>query len=112
MKLDLRRNAEAVQAIRKAAIDAKIVLSSQPSVKLDIPLPEGRRYQREITRQQFETLIEPVIQRTIDPVSKPSKTQDSSPNRLMKSSSSAARPASLGCSNSWRRSSIAIPTRN
>src|SRR6202043_3939712 len=33
--LDLRRNAEAVQAIRKAVIEAKIALSSQPSVKLD-----------------------------------------------------------------------------
>src|SRR5271169_62742 len=39
--LDLRRNAEAVQAIRKAVIDAKITLSSQPSVKLDIALPAG-----------------------------------------------------------------------
>ena len=52
--VDLRRNAEAVQAIRKAVIDAKIALSSQPSVKLDIELPGGKRYQREITREQFE----------------------------------------------------------
>src|SRR5579862_5876422 len=37
--LDLRRNAEAVQVIRKAVIDAKITLSSQPSTKLDIELP-------------------------------------------------------------------------
>src|SRR3954469_7468469 len=37
--LDLRRNAEAVQAIRKSMIEAKIALSSQPSVKLDIELP-------------------------------------------------------------------------
>src|SRR6478736_5187936 len=34
--LDLRRNAEAVQAIRKAVIEAKIALSSETSVKLDI----------------------------------------------------------------------------
>src|ERR1700686_2615173 len=67
LKLDLRRNAEAVQAIRKAVIDAKILLSSQPSVKLDIPLPDGQSYQREITREQYEALIEPVIQRTIGP---------------------------------------------
>jgi len=82
MKLDLRRNAEAVQAIRKAAIDAKIVLSSQPSVKLDIPLPEGRRYQREITRQQFETLIEPVIQRTIDPCKQALKDTGLEPEQI------------------------------
>ena len=67
MKLDLRHHAEAVQTIRKSVIDAKILLSSQPSVKLDVSLPGGHRYQREITRQEFEVLIEPVIQRTIGP---------------------------------------------
>src|SRR6478609_7457428 len=55
--LDLRRNAEAVQAIRKAVIEAKIALSSQPSVKVDIELPGRKRYQREISLQQFEQLI-------------------------------------------------------
>src|ERR1700758_669832 len=45
--LDLRRNGEAVQAIRNAVIEAKIALSSQPSVKLDIALPGGKRYQRQ-----------------------------------------------------------------
>src|SRR5947199_7433115 len=39
MKLDLRRNGEAVQAIRKSVIEAKIALSSQPTVKLDVHLP-------------------------------------------------------------------------
>src|SRR5678815_387685 len=67
LKIDLRRNAEAIQAIRKAVIDAKISLSSQPSVKLDIELPGGKRYQREITREQYEQLIQPVIDRTIGP---------------------------------------------
>ena len=67
LNLDLRRNGEAVQAIRKAVIDAKIALSSQSSVKLDIELPGGERYQREITREQFERLIEPVVQKTIAP---------------------------------------------
>src|SRR6204780_4825652 len=46
LNLDLRRNAEAVQAIRKAVIDAKIALSSEPSVKLDIELPGGPHYRR------------------------------------------------------------------
>ncbi|PYY20340.1 MAG: molecular chaperone DnaK [Acidobacteria bacterium] len=67
LKLDLRRNGEAVQAIRKSVIDAKIALSSQPSVKLDVELPGGKRYQREITREQFEQLIEPIIQKTVAP---------------------------------------------
>jgi Fe-S protein assembly chaperone HscA len=62
---DLRGNAETVQAIRKAVIEAKIALSSEPSVKLDIELPGGKRYQREITREQYEQLIQPVIDRTV-----------------------------------------------
>ncbi len=49
--LDLRRNGEAVQAIRNAVIEAKIALSSQPSVKLDIEVLGGKRYLREITRR-------------------------------------------------------------
>lgn len=65
--LDLRRNAEAVQAIRKAVIDAKIALSSQPAVKLDIELAAGKCYQREITREQFEQLMQPIIDRTVGP---------------------------------------------
>jgi Fe-S protein assembly chaperone HscA len=67
LKLDIRRNGAAVQAIRKAVIEAKIALSSQPSAKLDVELPGGRRYQREITREQFEQLIEPIIQKTVAP---------------------------------------------
>ncbi len=66
-RLDVRRNGEVVQAVRKAVIDAKILLSSEPSSKLEIELPSGQRYQREITREQFETLIEPVLQRTMAP---------------------------------------------
>src|SRR5205807_7475165 len=65
--LDLRRNAEGVQGIRKAVIEAKIALSSQNSVKLDIELPEGKRYQREITREQFEQSVQSIIDRTVGP---------------------------------------------
>jgi molecular chaperone DnaK len=64
---DVSRRSEVVAAIRKAVIEVKIVLSSQPSAKLDIELPDGKRYQREITRQQFEELAAPVIDRTIAP---------------------------------------------
>ncbi len=65
--LDLRRNAEAVQAIRKAVIEAKIALSSEMLTPLDVTLPGGQRYQREISREQFEQLIRPVIERTVAP---------------------------------------------
>src|SRR5436309_8661169 len=67
LKLDLRRNGEAVQAIRKSVIDAKIALSSSEATKIQVTLPGGQTYAREITRAQFETLIAPVIQRTVGP---------------------------------------------
>ena len=80
--LDLRRNAEAVQAIRKDVIDAKIALSSQPSVKLDIALPEDRRYRREITREQYEQLIQPVIDRTVGPCKQAMKDAGLKPEQI------------------------------
>jgi len=67
LKLDLRRNGEAVQAIRNAVIEAKIALSSQPKTKLDIELPGGKRYQREIGVDVFGRLIQPVVERTLAP---------------------------------------------
>ena len=82
LAIDLRRNAEAVQAIRKAVIDAKIALSSQTAVKLDIELPAGNRYQREITREQFEQLIQPIIDRTIGPCKQALKDADLKPEQI------------------------------
>jgi len=87
--LDLRRNAEAVQAIRKAVIEAKIALSSEPSIKLDIELPGGKRYQREITREQFENLIDPpeypqssILQRTVGPCKQAIKDAGLKPEQI------------------------------
>jgi len=89
LNLDLRRNAEAVQAIRKAVIEAKIALSSQPSIKLDIELPGGQRYQREITREQFEQLIDPpdypessILQRTVGPCKQALKDAELKPEQI------------------------------
>jgi molecular chaperone DnaK len=65
--LDVSRNGEAVATIRKAVIEAKVALSSQPGTKLDVELLGGKRYQREITREQFEQLIQPIIDRTAGP---------------------------------------------
>ncbi len=65
---DVRANAEVVQAIRKAVIEAKIALSDAESARLSVVLPGGQQYAREITRTQFEQLIQPVIARTAAPV--------------------------------------------
>src|ERR1700728_3048120 len=64
---DLRRDAEAIQAIRKAMIEAKIALSSQSVAQIDVKLPKGGHYRREISREQFELLIQPVVARTMMP---------------------------------------------
>jgi molecular chaperone DnaK/molecular chaperone HscA len=64
---NVRSNGETVQAIRKAVIEAKIWLSSNDVARLDVTLPSGKRYSREITREQFEGLIAPVIARTAGP---------------------------------------------
>jgi len=65
--VDLRAHPSAVQGLRKAAIDAKIRLSTEPAAKFDIELPNGDRYQREIPREVFEQLIEPILERTAAP---------------------------------------------
>jgi Fe-S protein assembly chaperone HscA len=65
--IDLRQHPDAVQAVRKAAIDAKIQLSADQSAQFDLELPNGDRYQREIPRDVFEQLIEPILERTAGP---------------------------------------------
>jgi len=64
---DVRGSAETVQAIRKSVIEAKIRLSTEDSARLDVLLPSGKRYAREITREQFEAIAAAVVQRTAAP---------------------------------------------
>lgn len=67
MGLDFRRNAEVVQAVRKAVIEAKIHLSEHTHANLEVDLPGGKRYERELTRKDFEKLIQHIIDRTVGP---------------------------------------------
>jgi len=80
--LDVRRSGEAVQTIRKAVIDAKIALSSNDQTTLDIELPGGKRYQRTITREQYEQLIRPVVDRTVGPVRQAMKDAGLTPQQI------------------------------
>jgi molecular chaperone DnaK (HSP70) len=57
-----------VQAVRKAVIEAKIALSDAESAKLEVSLPNGKKYAREISRAQFDELTRSVIARTAAPV--------------------------------------------
>jgi molecular chaperone DnaK len=62
--------AETVQAIRKAAIQAKIDLSSVDETAINVDrspaLPDG--FVRQITREEFDALIRPLVDRTLAPV--------------------------------------------
>jgi len=80
--LDVRRSGEAVQTIRKAVIGAKIALSADEQTTLDVLLPDGKRYQRVITREQYEQLIRPVVDRTVGPVRQAMKDAGLTPKQI------------------------------
>lgn len=63
---DLSGNHEAVQLLRRAVITAKEQLSFQPVAYIDLEY-QGKKYQREITRERFESLIGDIIERTLVP---------------------------------------------
>jgi len=66
-KLDLRAHAASVQQLRDAVIEAKIALSASEETTIDFALPNGERYQRHLTRELFEQLITPIVERTLAP---------------------------------------------
>jgi molecular chaperone DnaK len=82
LKLDVSKNGEIVATIRKAVIEAKIALSSQASANLEIELPDGRHYLREITQEQFTQLIQPIIDRTVGPCKQALKDAGLKPEQI------------------------------
>ncbi len=82
LRRDARRSGEAVARIRKAVIEAKIALSSQPSAKLDVDLPGGKKYQREISLEVFEQMIQPIIDRTVGPCKQALKDANLKPEQI------------------------------
>src|ERR1700723_832815 len=82
LRKDTRRNSESLARIRKAVIEAKIALSSQPSAKLDVELPDGRKYQREISVAMFEQMIQPIIDRTVGPCKQALKDAGLKPEQI------------------------------
>jgi len=59
-----------IQAIRKAVIQAKWDLSDHDQAEIRVEPQAGlpNRYRRAITRTEFETLIRPLVDRTLSPV--------------------------------------------
>jgi molecular chaperone DnaK len=82
LRRDVRHNGEAVARIRKAVIEAKIALSSQASAKLDVELPGGKKYQREISLETFEQMIQPIIDRTVSPCKQALKDAGLKPEQI------------------------------
>jgi Fe-S protein assembly chaperone HscA len=74
--VDVRQHPEVVQQLRNAVIDAKIALSSRESAEIELELPEGKLYQRTITREMFEQMVQPIVERTLGPCRKALKDAD------------------------------------
>ncbi|CAG60329.1 uncharacterized protein GVI51_I03047 [Nakaseomyces glabratus] len=73
--IDLENDRMAVQRIREAAEKAKIELSSTVSTEINLPFITAdasgpKHINMKFSRAQFETLTEPLIKRTIEPVKK------------------------------------------
>jgi molecular chaperone DnaK len=59
---------ETVQAIRKAVIHAKLDLSDREETDIVAEIPGlGRTYTKHITRAEFEQIIRPLVDRTLEP---------------------------------------------
>jgi Fe-S protein assembly chaperone HscA len=65
--VELDREPEAVQELRKALIAAKHALSSADSTTIKVALPGGLGYARDISRAEFESLAAPIVERTMGP---------------------------------------------
>jgi Fe-S protein assembly chaperone HscA len=63
---DISGKSDAVQLLRRGVITAKEELSFVPSSAIDLDY-RGRRYQRVITRELFDKLILPIVDRTLGP---------------------------------------------
>jgi Fe-S protein assembly chaperone HscA len=63
---DISDHAGEVQQLRRALIQVKEALSFAPVTHVELEL-RGKNYQREITREVFEKLIAPIVDRTLGP---------------------------------------------
>ncbi|HSB15403.1 MAG TPA: Fe-S protein assembly chaperone HscA [Bryobacteraceae bacterium] len=63
---EISNDGTAVQTLRRAVIEAKERLSYAPFTSIDSEY-RGRKYQRELTRDLFEQLITPIVNRTLGP---------------------------------------------
>lgn len=79
--LDLSGDRMAIQRIREAAEKAKVELSSTKNTDINLPFITAdasgpKHINLSLSRAQFEKLVDPLVQRTIDPVKKALKDAD------------------------------------
>ena len=66
--LDLATDSQCVQVLRRAITQAKHELSVADRTRVEVPLPDRSLYVREISRAEFEGLVQPIIERVVSPV--------------------------------------------
>lgn len=81
-KLD--RDPSAFQTIRKAVIAAKHELSNRDSATIDLDLGSagGGEYRRDVTREELESLIGKLVERTLEPCRKALKDANLKPEQI------------------------------
>ena len=67
-KIDVISKPELTQELRKALIAVKHQLSESESATLRFPLPNGAIFVHDFSRAAFESLIRPIVDRTMSPV--------------------------------------------
>ncbi len=67
-EIDFSPHGELAQELRKALISLKHDLSDRESATLRFPLPNGKIFAQEFTRGGLDTLIRPIVDRTMGPV--------------------------------------------
>ncbi|KAH8087812.1 heat shock protein 70 family [Cristinia sonorae] len=85
--VDLSGDAMAIQRIREAAEKAKIELSSAQQTEINLPFITAdasgpKHINNKILRSQFESLVGPLIQRTVDPCKKALSDAGVKPNEI------------------------------
>ena len=85
--IDLRKDAMALQRLREAAEKAKKELSSAQNSEINLPFitadaSGAKHLQMNITRAQFEKLIDPLVERCRRPVEQALKDAKLSPNQI------------------------------
>lgn len=61
--LDLGTDSPGVQALRRALLQAKHELSFADRARIEVPLPDRGLYVREMSRAEFESLAQPILER-------------------------------------------------